>query len=112
MNDSLPSTAVLRVSRVTFDPTLYDTVAALDKKTSEYLVPAIKQLPGLIYWFAGVSPNGSFVQMSIWDSKEHAMQMDSLKEMAVTARAEFTEAGVSFDPEHATIVNYPMTWSI
>lgn len=112
MNDPLPITASVRVSRVTFDPSLYSKVVALDRKTSEYLIPAIKQLPGLIHWFAGVSPEGSFVQISVWDSEEHAKQMDTLKEMAVIARAEFTEAGVSFDPEHATIVNYPMTWTI
>jgi hypothetical protein len=112
MTESLPATAVVRVSRVTFDPRLIAEVQAADKKTSEYLIPAIQQLPGLIHWFAGVSPEGSFVQISVWDSHEHAVQMDNLKEMFVDARADFRAVGVEFTPEHATIVNYPMTWTL
>lgn len=112
MTNPLPAPAVVRVSRVTFDPKLYADIAGLDKKVSEYLVPAIERLPGFLHMYAGVSPEGSFVQISVWDTEEHAAQMDQLKEMNVTARGEFTAAGVSFGPEHATIVNYPITWTI
>ena len=104
--------AVIRVSRVTFDPSLFEEVSVADIRTSEYLIPAIERLPGLVQWFTGVSPDGSFVQISLWDSEEHAKQMDDLTEMAVIARADFTAVGVSFTPEHATIVNYPITWTI
>ena len=110
MTESLPGTAVIRVSRVTYDPSLFAEVTAVDKKTSEYLIPAIKRLPGLIQYVAGVS-EGSFVQISVWDSEEHAAQMGRLKEMIVDARGEFTAIGVSFAPEHASIVNYPITWT-
>ncbi|HTR71522.1 MAG TPA: hypothetical protein VMH41_15005 [Mycobacteriales bacterium] len=112
MPESLPATAVLRVSRVVFDPSLFDDVATADKKTWEYLIPAIQRLPGLLHWFAGVSPEGSFVQVSVWDSEEHARQMDELKEMTVDAREEVKAAGVTFTPETATIVNYPIDWTI
>ncbi|WP_019926284.1 hypothetical protein [Nocardia sp. BMG111209] len=112
MPESLPENAVVRVSRVTFDPDLYDEVTVVDGKTAQYLIPAIQQLPGLLHWFAGVSAEGSFVQISVWDSEEHAVQMDRLTEMAVIARGEFREVGVEFTPEHASIVNYPITWTI
>lgn len=112
MAESLPRTAVVRVSRVIFDPGLFDEVATADKKASEYLIPAIQRLPGLLHWFAGVSPEGSFVQVSVWDSEEHARQMDQLKEMTVDARGEMKAAGVIFTPETATIVNYPISWTI
>lgn len=110
MTESLP--AVVRVSRVTFDPSLYGEVAVADKKVAQYLIPAITQLPGLLHWYSGVSPEGSFVQVSIWDSEEHAKQMDRLKEMVVDARGDMTAVGVVFTPDHATIVNYPVSWTI
>jgi hypothetical protein len=108
MTESLPANAVVRVSRVNFDPSLFAEVDALNTKQAEYLIPAIKQLPGLIHWYAGVSPDGSMEQVSVWDSEEHAAQMDRLKEMAVVARGEMEALGVTFIP----IVNYRISWTI
>jgi hypothetical protein len=108
MTESLPGTAVVRVSRGSFDPSRFAKVDALNKKVSGYLVPAIQRLPGLIHWYAGVSPEGSIVNISVWDSDEHAAQMDQLKEMAVDARGEMEAADVAFIP----IVNYPINWTI
>jgi hypothetical protein len=108
MTESLPGTAVVRVSRGSFDPSRFTEVDAVNQKVSEYLIPAIKQLPGLIHWYAGVSPEGSIVNVSVWDSDEHAAQMGRLKEMTVTAREEMVAVGVSFIP----IVNYPVNWTI
>jgi hypothetical protein len=112
MTETLPAAAVVRVGRVTFDPSLYDAVLVADKETSEYLIPAIKRLPGLIRWYSGVSPEGSLSQVSIWDSEEHAAQMDHLTEMRVRAREDFGAVGVTFTAETATYTNYPITWTI
>jgi hypothetical protein len=108
MTESLPGTAVDRVSRGTFDPSRFTEVGAANKKVSEYLIPAIQRLPGLIHFYAGVSPEGSYVNASIWDSDEHAARMGRLKEMIVDARGEFEAIGVTFTP----IVNYPVNWTI
>lgn len=108
MTESLPATAFVRVSRATFEPSRFAEVDAMNKKTSEYLIPAIKRLPGLIHFYAGVSPEGSAVQVSVWDSGEHAAQLDRLKEMTVDARGQAEAAGVTFHP----IVNYPINWNI
>jgi len=108
MTESLPATAFFRVSRATFDPSRFAEVDAMNKKTSEYLIPAIKRLPGLIHFYAGVSPEGSAVQVSVWDCDEHAAQLDRLKEMTVDARGEAEAVGVTFTP----IVNYPINWTI
>src|SRR5690348_6189944 len=108
MTESLPATAVVRVSRATFDPHRFAEVDAMNKKTSEYLVPAIERLPGLIHFYAGVSPDGSAVQVSVWDTVEHAKQLDHLKEMTVDARGEAEALGVAFTP----IINYPVGWTI
>jgi hypothetical protein len=108
MTESLPATAFVRVSRASFDPSGFAEVDAMNKKTSEYLIPAIRRLPGLIHFYAGVSPGGSAVQVSVWDSGEHAAQLDRLKEMIVDARGEAEAVGVTFHP----IVNYPINWTI
>jgi hypothetical protein len=108
MTESLPTTSVVRLSRGSFDPSRWAEVDAVNTKVSEYLIPAITRLPGLIHFWAGVSPDGSTVNVSVWDSDEHAAQMGELKEMTVDARGEMLAVGVTFIP----IVNYPIGWSI
>jgi len=108
MTESLPATAVVRVSRGSFDPSRFAEVDAVNQKVSGYLVPAIGRLPGLIHWYAGVSPEGSIVNVSVWDSDQHAAQMSELTEMTVDARGEMEAVGVAFIP----IVNYPINWTI
>jgi len=108
MTEPLPASAVVRVSRGSFDPGLFAEVDAVNTRVSGYLVPAIQRLPGLIHFYAGVSPEGSIVNVSVWDSDEHAAQMNQLTEMTVTARGEMQAAGVQFIP----IVNYPVAWTV
>ena len=108
MAESLPATAVVRVSRGTFAPDRFAEVDVVNKKTSEYLVPAISRLPGLLDYYVGISPEGSIVHVSIWDTDEHAAQMSQLTEMTVIAGGEMRAVGVTFTP----IVNYPISWTI
>ena len=105
--ESLPATAVVRVSRASFDPSRFAEVDAMSKKTSEYIIPALRRLSGLIHFYAGVSPKGSVVQVSVWDSDEHASQLDRLKEMVVDGRRDMESVGVTCTP----IVNYPIDWT-
>ena len=99
---------MVRVSRGNFDPSRYAEVARMAEETGVYLVPAIKALPGLISYFAAVSPTGSMVHVSIWESDDRAQQMSKLKVMVVDARQAAEAVGVSFIP----IVNYPISWVI
>ncbi len=108
MTEPLPATAVVRVSRGSFDPSRLAEVEAMDVRVSGYLIPAIQRLPGLIHFYVGVSPEGSIVHVSVWDSDEHAPQLGQLKEMVVDATAEAEAAGVTFVPK----VHYPVTWTI
>lgn len=108
MTESLPPTAVIRVSRGNFDPARFEEVNRMTKETGTYLIPAIQKLPGLLSYYAGASPDGSMVHVSLWDSEEHAQQMGSLKEMIVDARRDSEAVGVTFIP----IVNYPLSWTI
>lgn len=104
----IPPTAVVRVSTARFDPARFPEVHAMSIAISRYLIPAIKKLPGLISYYAGTSPDGSMVHVSIWESDEHARQMSRLKEMIVDARHEAEAVGVIFSP----IPNYPIDWTI
>lgn len=108
--ESLPATAVVRISRATFDPIRFDDVDAMSRRIASYIVPALRGLPGLLHFYSGVSPKGSMVQVSIWDTDEHAAQLNSLKEMAVDGRRDMESVGVSFTP----IVHYPIdqTWTV
>jgi len=108
VTESLPTTAVLRVSRGTFDPSRFAEVDAVNTKIADYLIPAITRLPGLLHFWAGVSQDGSGVHVSVWDTDEHASQMGQLKEMTVDARGEMEAIGMTFTP----IVHYPIRWSI
>ena len=108
MTQSLPPTAVIRVSRGNFDPARFEEVDRMAKEIGKYLIPAIQKLPGLLSYYAGASPDGSMVHVSIWDSEEHAEQMSRLKEMIVDARRDAGAVGVTFIP----IVNYPISWTI
>lgn len=105
---SPPSTAVIRVSRANFDPTRFQEVDQMTRNTGRYLIPAIGRLDGLIAYYAGASVQGSAVHVSLWQTNDHAKQMDHLKEMVVDARRDADAVGVTFIP----IVNYPVAWSI
>jgi hypothetical protein len=106
--DPIHPTAVVRVSRGNFDPARFQEVREMTIATGRYLIPAIKQLPGLISYYAGASPDGSMVHVSIWESDEDAQQMSRLREMIVDARQDAEQVGVTFIP----IVNYPIDWII
>jgi heme-degrading monooxygenase HmoA len=104
----IPPTAVVRISSGTFDPTRFREVQEMTVATGRYLVPAIKNLPGLINHYATTAPDGSVIHVSIWESEERARQLDRLKEMVVDARQEAEEAGVTFKP----ITHHPVDWVI
>ena len=105
---SLPAGAVFRVSRGNFDPARFAEVDHMTRDTGSYLIPAIRQLDGLIGYYAGTSEEGSTVHVSLWRSHQDAQQMSRLKEMIVDARGASEAVGVSFIP----IVNYPIAWII
>jgi hypothetical protein len=108
MTLDIPPTAVIRVSRGNFDANRFAEVERMTHDTGTYLIPAITRLDGLLGCFAGASPSGSMVHVSLWQSDAEAQQMGRLKEMAEDARRDAQAVGVAFVP----IVNYPVAWSI
>jgi hypothetical protein len=103
-----PPGAILRMSRGRFDPKRFAEVSAMINRTGDYLIPAIKKLPGLLAYYAATTPDGITTQVSIWESAEAGMQMAQLPEMRDRARSEAVALGVEFEP----IVQFPMNWTI
>jgi hypothetical protein len=101
-------TSVFRLSRGGFDPARFDEIEQMVRDTGTYLIPKIRELPGLNSYFAGASPSGSMVHVSVWESDAHADQMGKLKEMVINARQDAEALGVQFIP----IVNYPISWRL
>ena len=104
----IPAGGVIRVSRATFSPGRIAEAERMLRDTEKYLSPAIRRLDGLLGYYAGASPEGSVVAVSLWDSDGHANQMGSLREMTIRARADAEAVGVSAP----VILNYPLIWQI
>jgi hypothetical protein len=107
-HDLAKTPAIIRVSRGSFDPSRFEEVDRVIRRSGDYLIPAITRLGGLVSYYAGTSPSGSVVNVSLWESEAEAQQMAALKEMTENAYRQATAAGVEFIP----IVNYPLVWRI
>ena len=99
---------IVRISKGHFTSAQYDEVHRLIEESAEPLVPALKQLRGLIYYHVGVDPvTNTVVNVSIWTDLDAAKQMDTLAPM-LARRPILEQAGVQFD----RIANYEPLWTI
>jgi quinol monooxygenase YgiN len=99
----------IRISKGHYKPHLHAEVTARLDAAAKRLVPAIAAMPGCLSYYAGSdSISNSMVNVSVWDSLEHAQAMGALPEMAALAK-EFIELGVEFE---RPIVNYSVLWQL
>jgi quinol monooxygenase YgiN len=99
----------VRISRGSYSPQLHLEVSRRLNAASRSLVPAIRQLPGCVSYFAGSDAESStLVNVSVWDTLEHAEAMSSLAEMLALAK-DFIAIGVEFE---RPIVNYECMWQL
>jgi quinol monooxygenase YgiN len=99
----------VRISKGRYKPELHAEVTARLNQSAVTLVPAIEALPGCLSYYAGSDvTSNTMINVSVWDSLEHAQAMGSLPEMAALAK-EFIELGVEFE---RPIVNYSVLWSL
>jgi len=99
---------IVRISTGHFDAARYEEVRKLLTEGGDRLIPAIKKLPGCLHYYAAVNKEaGKIVNVSVWDTLEHAQQMGSLQEMRAEG-LKMTALNVRFDP----IVNHETTWTI
>jgi hypothetical protein len=100
---------VVRISRGSFDPALYEKVKERLTASQESLIPAIKQLKGLQHYYAGIeASSNTMINVSVWATLADAQQMSTLAPMLALAQ-EFTALGVKFE---RPIINYETVWEI
>jgi quinol monooxygenase YgiN len=99
----------VRISKGRYKPELHAEVTARLDASSKSLVPAIRAMPGCLSYYVGSDEaSGTMVNVSAWDTLEHAQAMSSLPQMAALAK-EFMALGVEFE---RPIVNYPVLWQL
>jgi hypothetical protein len=99
---------VVRISKGKFDAANLAAVERLLVDSEGALRDALIRLPGLLHYYVGIDrERGSVTNVSVWDSLEHARQMDTLQAM-LAQRPLAAAAGVSFEP----ITNHETLWTI
>jgi len=99
---------VVRVSIGRFALEKYDEVKRLIAESAIPLGPAIQALEGLLYYHAGIEAStNTVVNISIWETKQAARQMDTPAPM-LAQRPILEAAGVQFDK----IANYEPAWKL
>jgi quinol monooxygenase YgiN len=100
---------IVRISKGSYPPGRHAEFTTRMTEAGKKLIPAIKALPGCLSYYAATDEMSStMVNVSIWDTLEHAQAMATLPEMAALAK-EFVALGAEFE---RPIVNYPALWQI
>ena len=99
---------VVRISKGSFALSQLNRVDDLLAQSELVLRQPLEALPGLIHYYVGVDrERGSVTNVSVWDTLEHAHQMDTLQAM-LAQRPILEGAGVVFEP----ISNHETLWTI
>ena len=99
----------VRISKGSYAAALHATVSERLNASAKSLAPAIRGLPGCVSYFVGADArSNTIVNVSVWDTLEHAEAMSSLAEMTALAK-EFIAIGVQFE---RPIVNYEVMWQL
>jgi quinol monooxygenase YgiN len=98
---------IVRISKGSYPPSRHAEFTARMAEAGKTLIPAIQRLPGCLSYFAATDETSStMVNVSVWDTLEHAQAMATLPEMAALPR-EFIALGAEFE---RPIVNYTSLW--
>jgi quinol monooxygenase YgiN len=100
---------IIRISRGSYPTNMHAEFTARMTEAGTTLVPAIKKLPGCLSYYAATDEASStMVNVSVWDTPEHAQAMATLPEMAALAK-EFIALGAEFE---RPIINYSALWHL
>ena len=100
---------IVRISKGAYPARIHAEVTARMDAASQSLIPAIRMLPGCLGFYVATEENSStMVNVSVWETLEHAEAMSTLAEMIALAR-EFIALGVEFE---RPIINYPVLWKL
>lgn len=101
------SDPVVRISIARCDASRFDVLRDLMTESEAALRPGIERMPGLLAFFAGADPTTlSLMNTSVWDSLEHAHQLDHFQPM-LDAGKQFAAEGANFE---RPIMNYASLW--
>ena len=99
---------VVRISKGKFEPSRTADAERLLRESELALRDALSGLPGLLHYYVGIDRiHSQLMNVSVWDSLEHAHQLDSLKAM-LAQRAIHEGAGITFE----IITNHETLWTI
>lgn len=100
---------VVRLSILRCEPDQFPMFKKMMEDADGVLAPGIRSMEGLIDYFAGADEaTSSLSNVSVWETLEHARQMERFAPMADLAR-QFAEKGARFD---RPIMNHGVLWQI
>ncbi len=98
---------VVRVSIFRSSKENFPRLAAMMREADAVLCAGIEALPGLVAFHVGEDPDGlALSNVSVWESLEHAKQMDRFAPMLELAKT-FLAAGATFE---RPILNFATLW--
>jgi len=98
---------IVRISILRCDPAQFDKLRQLTIESEATLREGIEQMPGLLAFYAGADPaTCSLTNTSLWDTLEHAQQLDHFQPMLDAAKR-FAAEGARFE---RPIMNYATLW--
>ena len=98
---------VIRVSILRCEPPQFARLEQLMKESEAVLRPGIEAMPGLLAYYAGADKaTHSLTNTSVWDSLEHAKQLDHFQPMLDSGKR-FAAEGATFE---RPIMNYASLW--
>ena len=101
------SDPVVRVSIVRCDATKFALLRRMMLDSEAILRPGIEAMPGLLSFYAGADEATlSLTQTSVWETLEHARQLDTFQPM-LDAGKQFVAEGARFE---RPIMNYASLW--
>jgi hypothetical protein len=99
---------VVRISKGRFVAAKVADAEHLLAESEQALRGALTNLPGLLHYYVGIDRARCYLtNVSVWDSLEHAHQLDTLQAM-LAQRPVLEAAGVTFE----TITNHETLWTI
>lgn len=99
----------VRISKGSYPAAMHAEFTERMAAAERVLLPAIRRLPGCLGYYAATDEASStMVNVSLWDTLEHADAMATLPEMAQLAK-EFIALGAQFE---RPIINYQPLWQL
>jgi hypothetical protein len=103
----MASDPVVRISIARCDAAQFDKLRRMSLEDEATLRPGIERMPGILAFYAGADAASlSLTNISLWDTLEHAQQLDRFQPM-LDAGKRFVAEGARFE---RPIINSATLW--